>query len=857
MASPEYTLSRFDARPGQSLYNHLDGVATNVSHLLADAGTTAYGDDWQTVGQVLAWAHDAGKLTDYFQQYLRTNDRSHAPTHEHTYHGFVGALLTAHVLYELDVAETTRQAGFYAVAKHHGVLPDVPDRADEYDVRTERARTEQQFDVVADQLSNIDSTAADAVDALLQKASGGAAQWADVPIEQPQEYSPLITLSGSPDKQFYETLLRAWSTLVCADKLDASNITVTETTKRPSLSKLREHVTNLPDGTTPETRRLNSLRTAAHAEAKETMRAAHAADERLFRITLPTGFGKTLTGLRAALEVADDIDGRVIYGLPYTSIIDQIHGEIRDIFDVSAGDPEYTIHHHLADTWTRLDEIVGEERVSDGSESLYAETWQSGVVLTTFVQLFESLAGPTNVQSMKLPAFQDSVIILDEPQALSLRWWSLVGRLAKFLRDEYDASVVLMTATQPEIFERDTRLPDPTSATTQYGDCCSFIADHPRVEFHLDESLSAYLDTPEAAPRDISEAADRLVSDTVGGAASAPTTLAIANTVESAASLSESVIDAIDSRGGDSLQLADHLLSFYRTRNIDPTGDSTELAEQYLEALASQAPKKPACLVATLTAQLRPIDRALLLDALRRRLDADTSTPLDDIPLVTVSTQLIEAGVDISFDRLYRDLGPIPALVQAAGRCNRNFTGEVSPVTVWRLGAPDDETIPSDLIYGSRSLLRPTRHALQDLREGGTTKIPEATMISEGVSNYYESLHDQRRTDARTSDLVEQFDTARGASLREASLIEEYTDTQDVAVLVSDVDREAYESYRSSREVGDWQDADRAFETLKQVFVSVPTETVEDDPESAFTTVDLASGRHRYAIRTGRGIAPE
>lgn len=855
------SLDTFDARPGQTLQDHLDGVATNVSRLLAGAGTTSEDDDWQTVGRVLAWTHDAGKLTEWFQDYLATNDRSVAPTHEHTYHGRVSALLTAHVLHALDVAPETRKAGFYAVAKHHGVLPNVPAEDKELDASL-APRNEDRFTVLGEQLKNIDQTAAEAADTLLDVASDGALGWADVRVDSPEKYGQLATHPKDPSETFYETVLRAWSTLVCADKLDAANITVANSPCRPALGDLVEHVKSLPEGETERTRQLNKFRSAAHEEAKKQIQTAHESGDRLFRITLPTGFGKTLTGLRAGLELAEDRNSRVIYSLPYTSIIDQVDGEVRDIFSVAPGDKEYTIHHHLADTWTRLVEGTDSERVSDGSESLYAETWQSGLVLTTFVQLFESLAGPTNVQSMKLPALQDSIIIVDEPQAISLRWWALVGRLADYLRREYDATLVLMTATQPEIFDRDQSLPSPTSLTTQFADCCTFIADNPRVEYTLHESLTAYLDAPEAEPLSLPEAAETLVDDAESDNQddTAETTLAITNTVESAASLTEHVMSAATRSQGDTCHLADSLLAFYRDRNVTPSSDTSQLGAEYLHYLTDRTTAEPDMLVGTLTARLRPVDRSLLLSALRHRLGADQPTPFDDVPLLTISTQLIEAGVDISFDRLYRDLGPVPALVQAAGRCNRNFSGTVSPVTLWRLAPAETEArVPSEQIYGARSLLRPARQALQTLRNEGTEQrqIPEAAMISNGISTYYENLHDQRQTASRTSDLVEAFDTADGAALREASLIEEHRNTQEVAVIVSDADCAAQTAYQSAHKQGDWVSADDALDYLKQLFISMPVESDGEANDTSFATLDVTRREGEYTVRTGRGVVRE
>jgi CRISPR-associated endonuclease Cas3-HD len=857
MCDPDTPLDAFDARPGQSLQSHLDGVAGNVDSLLADAGTTNNGDDWQTVGRVLAWTHDAGKLTEWFQRYLEASDRTAGsiPTRKHTYHGFVSSLLTAHALYELDVADQTRVAGFYAVAKHHGVIPNIPGDRKEYDP-TFAKRVAEEYDIATDQLENIDAHASGAAGTLLQQASAGHLSWSEIPVSSPEQYRRLIVHPEQLDDTFYETALRAWSTLVCADKLDAAGVSVSEDVARPSVADLRTHVEALPAGETDREVRLNELRSAAHTEAKNTLQSVHERGDSLFRITLPTGFGKTLTGLRAALELAADIDGRVVYSLPYTSIVDQVDGEIRDIFGLSSGDREYTIHHHLADTWTRLDSHSGEGRVSDGSESLYAETWQSGLVLTTFVQLFESLAGPENVQSMKLPALEDSVIIVDEPQALSLRWWDLVGRLVDFLRREYSATVVLMTATQPEILDRDPSLPSPTPLTSTFEDSLSFIGEHPRVTFDLHESVTAYLDHPDAPPYPLDDAVETLLDDVRDGEPSR--TLAVVNTVESAATVTEKLLASDRARDESVVHLGDSLLEFHREEAEGATVD-TELAKRYLAFVAGRhPPSEVSYLVATLTTGLRPVDRSLLLEVVRLLLDDETRTPYDGQSLVTVSTQLIEAGVNISFDALYRDIAPVPSLVQAAGRCNRNFGRSASTVTVWRLASPvADQALPSKLVYGSRSLLRPTRKALRTLREQDGQTIPEATMISTGVSEYYDSLHSQRRTGVKTSKLVEDFDAAMGESLRNESLIEEHRETHDVAVLVSEADRERYNNYTAAREANRWADAERALEELKRIAVSVPVKKSPADSTDPFAGIDIADTRVNYNPRTGRRPVPQ
>jgi CRISPR-associated endonuclease Cas3-HD len=852
MAEQLSSLEAFPARPDQSLADHLTGVLENTRNLVSDGETTAYGDDWLTVLEVIALTHDAGKLTTWFGQYLETGDRGTAPRIEHTYHGFLSALLSAHTLYSLDVSEAARNAGFCAVAKHHSVVPTLEAMPSEY-VQRNKPAVDTRYEIARDQLQNIDANAPEAADDLLQAASNGALSWDDIFVDEPSHYRDLLKNLGTFDDRFYGTVLRAWSTLVCADKLDAASApTPDPSPRRPSLPAFRERIEQLPDGSTPIAQQMNGLRSAAHETAWQRLLDQFEAGDRLFNIALPTGFGKTLTGLRAALELAEEHDRRVIYALPYTSIIDQVDSVCREQLDVLPGDPEYTIHHHLADTWTDLSELTGEP-VNDGSDSLYAETWQSGLVLTTFTQLFESAAGPGNTQSMKLPALEESVIIVDEPQAVPHRWWGLVGRLSEHLIDEYDAALVQMTATQPRFLEQNQRLPSPVSLTGQYDECLAFLESHSRVEFELHESLLKHLDGKSESTITIADAAAELWMATPQGS----TTLAIVNTIESAATLTEALTDE---EGGENetVRLADELCRFWQTH--PEAGDSDDLestAATYLQFLAEAVDGPVETVVAALTTRIRPHDRGVLLAALRQILNSDRDTPFDDAATITVSTQLIEAGVDVSFDRLYRDFAPLPSLVQAAGRCNREFDGTTGTVTAWRLaGSEDTNRTPSELIYRQQSLLRPTRTAIDSLRE--TTdqhRLSEARVISEGVEKYYDALHEQRRTATRRDDLAAAFDRGDGDRLRKASLIDQQYETRDVLVLVTDHDVSEYERYERLREQDAWQAAENTFDSLKSRLVTLPVSGDGTGDDEAVTAVDVSGSLERYQIETGRGIS--
>ena len=853
------SLASYPARPGQSLAEHLSGVVENTQRLAPVDATTAYGDDWSTVLSAIAWTHDAGKLTEWFETYLETGTRTDAPRVEHTYHGFVSALLTAHTLYSLDVSEPTINAGFIAVAKHHGVIPTLKSAPREYLAD----KSDGKYDVVRDQLQNIDTRASDAADDLLQQASDGQLHWDEIFVDEPATYrdQDLLRPPQDFDEHFYETVLRAWSTLVCADKLDAATVTVpADAPQRPSIDDFRKKIRDLPDGETSKERQMNDLRSQAHDAAWQQLLDHHEQGDRLFNIALPTGFGKTLTGLRAGLELAEQRDSRIIYALPYTSIIDQVDDVCQDNFGVTPGDPGYTIHHHLADTWTNLEDVTDSDRPNNGSESMYAETWQAGVVLTTFTQLFESVAGPGNTQSMKLPALNESVIIVDEPQAVPHDWWALVGRLTDYLIREYDATIIQMTATQPRFLERDQDLPTPTSLTDTYEDCLDFLKTHPRVEFRIHDSLSEHLKAGDGDPLPTEQAAAELHSSTGQGS----TSLAIVNTIESAATLTEALL-AEDQSDDGTIQLAGELCCFQQRHSADETGDIDAQAERYLKFLNEQTDADGETLLATLTTRIRFRDRELLLAALRKILDQDQATPFDDHATITVSTQLIEAGVDVSFDRLFRDFAPLPSLVQAAGRCNREFDGPTGTVTVWRLAASDENSQPpSEVIYGRQSLLRPTRTALQSQRgpeqsQTGSFRLPEPTVISDAVDEYYDLLHTQRQTGIRDDELVTWFDQGNGDQLRKASLIDQDYETRDLLVLVTDEEVAHYRRYERLCDEHQWEEASREFDALKSLIVTIPVpddETVASDVEATIA-VDVSTSLDTYQIETGRGVTTE
>jgi len=339
----------------------------------------------------------------------------------------------------------------------------------------------------------------------------------------------------------------------------------------------------------------------------------------IFRLTVPTGGGKTRSALAFALRhaVMHKSHGfqRVIVALPYTSIIDQTARVYREIF----GD-HFVLEHHSQIELPENDQ-QGEDQVR---QRLASENWDFPIIVTTTVQLFESLFANKPGKCRKLHNIARSILILDEVQTLPPELLEPTMDILRTLVNEYGVTLVLSTATQPAF--------DKTPYLKAFQGC-SITEIVPKFEEYF-QSLERVEYQPIRQYNALSDLAEELAKPERAQA------LVILNT-------------------------RNHALRLHT--ELQKRGIGKGL--YHLSSLLCGAHRKH------------------LLQEIFERLTSDAV-----LPVRLISTQVVEAGVDLDFPLVYRAMGPLDRIVQAAGRCNREGRLQKGKVVIFDF--PDNNSPP-------------------------------------------------------------------------------------------------------------------------------------------------------------------
>lgn len=815
-----------DSQSAESLYEHAQTVARHAATNTPANATLNDGTPLKPLLKTLAWTHDIGKATTWFQQKINnTVPDAPAPTGDASSHSPLGAPITWWICQQAEYSTYASALSALAVARHHGTIPDIQ----EYLI-TDLLGNDQRWELLAAQVENINEYAPDTATTLIAEA---LRETSEQPVEEDwSEIADAIVHgeireemwcavqadygSGLADlltgESVYSDLLQLWSGLKGADTLAAANDSPFSRAGETSPDDITEYIEDLPSASSEIEQELNQARERAREHVLDAI--SHASGEPgLYSVTLPTGGGKTLTGTQAALALRDAADARgpLIYALPYTSIIDQTADTFTDVFESSYPSSVLNVHHHLAP------ETPDDEHPSQAALSRLArDSWHADITLTTFVQLWESLAGPTQGQATKLPSLYESTIILDEPQALPLTWWPAVEYLLETLVQEYSARVILMSATQPQ-FET----PEPVTELAE--DVAVDIPNRTTISLH--PSLGAG-----EQPVSDEVAADAITDAVTQGAASV---LSIQNTVASTRDVQSEVSSRLDRLQRQYVSIHDLYSSLLNedAASIDAALPSSEELVDAVVGLDSDA-----VVTCPLTTRHRPCDRRTIIDALGDVLDDANNAPGETPTVVAVTTQLVEAGVDLSFEVLFRDYAPYDSLIQAAGRCNRNYEAGVNggEMTVWRMDSPastDNSRLPSAAVYGSVggvavNRLELTRSVLQHVADGvgdRSVTVPEAAVVAHH-SDYQELLRQHRPAESAVSNALK---ACLGRELLPASLIDSKPSCS-VVVSRSRAGDHLIREYRSHLFENQFREANRVLSQLRDLQVDLPPSSREE-----------------------------
>ena len=316
----------------------------------------------------------------------------------------------------------------------------------------------------------------------------------------------------------------------------------------------------------------------------------------IYSLTVPTGGGKTLASLGFGLEHAKSHGKqRIIYAIPFTSIIEQNAA----VFRAFLGEDAVVEHHSSLDV---------DPNSENATSRLATENWDAPVIVTTNVQLFESLFASKTSRCRKLHNLVNSIIVLDEAQQIPRDFHEPITRAMQQMSDYLGVTWVLCTATQPELGEQK----DAFGRELHKGlrDVREII-EHPDELAQKLKRVTVEMPANPDFPTSWTELADQVAAEEC--------CLVIVNKRQDARTLYESLPD-----DGYTYHLSANMCAEHRS--------------------------------------------AVLAD-IRRRLEARREG--NSLPLRVISTQLIEAGVDVDFPVVFRAMAGLDSIAQAAGRCNR------------------------------------------------------------------------------------------------------------------------------------------------------------------------------------------
>jgi CRISPR-associated endonuclease/helicase Cas3 len=590
----------------------IQAVALHLTETAAFSESFAAAIGLPLCGRLLGLCHDLGKYSEAFQEYIREisgmngeNAQLAAQLKQGTIdHATAGAQLVWECLNQGKLSRSLAQILSVAIMSHHsrnGMHDFVS--LDGKSPFLNRLAKDRKKTHLEESLKQADSKILQDIENLLKSQ------------ELIAEFKELITKTdqtahGVTARLFYYGLLTRYlfSCLLDADRINTADF------EKPKAAEFRT-TSRIPDWISFAAQldqRLerftvqNPIDETRNRISQECLEAAPR-PERLFTLTVPTGGGKTLASLRFALHraahaIQPPVE-RIIYVLPYTSIIDQNAREVRGIL----GDVNVLEHHSnlLPD-------------VDNWRNRVLSENWDAPVVFTTSVQLLDAIFAKSTGSTRRMHQLANSILIFDEIQTLPVKTIHIFNNAINFLTSFCNTTVVLCTATQPLLGRV-----DPSKGCIPITPQNELVRDKRRL-FH-DLKRTEIIDK---------------------------------------CRLEKWSHEEIRTFAIEQLALHQSLLIVCNTK------DSARRLFEKLRATSDAA-------IVHLSTSMCPAHRRSKIDEIKSCLRSSSQKPI-----ICVSTQLIEAGVDLDFGCVIRSLAGMESITQAGGRCNRHGNRAVGYVYI-------------------------------------------------------------------------------------------------------------------------------------------------------------------------------
>jgi len=667
--------------------------------------------------------HDFGKATSFFQEYIMGKRNKG----QLTKHGFISAVICYYIILEKTKSPLWAMTAYLVIKKHHGNL----EKFNSNELDNINIAEKQIKDLLSNDLTPLKEIYSDIVDVEIILRNIDIDSF-DKTLEEMEEFLDDCFDEYSEDQKIecYFVINLLFSTLIDSDKKDAARLDTDYFN-----GNLNEPVNDIfkyiddckkidPEKFNPD-KPINKIRDRFLSDIKNNDEIKK--ENHFYTITAPTGIGKTFGCLAFAnvlKEKLDEGEGRIIYCLPYTSIIDQNFDEFEKIIQFNKKDryqqrpARYLLKHHYLSMKNVKNRISREEYSYKDylDDKLFVESWESSMIVTTFVQFFHTVIGFKNSFLKKFHNIINSIVILDEVQNINPEYYYLLRKLLDVLGKKFNIYFLLITATQPIILDSKTSSPVPLINSQNYMKHNLFN----RVVLKVMKE-----------PQYLEDFQDDFCATFAG-----KNCLIVLNTKKAA-------------------------VSFF----------------QYIKD------NKTDYEIFCLTTYLVPHDR-------RNKINRIKALLKDKKKIIVVATQLIEAGVDVSFKCVFRDFGPLDSIIQVAGRCNRNGEYGLLGGFMTLIKLNDDK----DKLYHA-CVYKPiiAQHATQTL-EKKEYESKDFYNLSESYFNKFDFKAEATKLLAAIYDLNYDEKSERQTPISDFKLIEQYQE-ENIYILVTEESQKEMEQF--------------------------------------------------------------